>query len=74
MAFDVKEKIDELVKKVKGDPQLMAGFQKDPVKTIEGLLNIDLPDEQLKPLVAGIQTKLAASQMGDKLEGLKKLF
>lgn len=74
MAFDVKEKIEELTKKVKDDPTLAEDFKKDPVKTVEGLLGIDLPDDQLKPLVAGIQAKLAASHVGDKLEGLKKLF
>lgn len=74
MAFDIKEKIEELAKKVKDDPKLMEGFQKEPVKTVEGLLGIDLPEDQLKPLVAGIQTKLAATSIGDKLEGLKKLF
>ena len=74
MAFDIKEKIEELAKKVKDDPKLMEGFQKEPIKTVEGLLGIDLPEDQLKPLVAGIQTKLAAANIGDKLEGLKKLF
>lgn len=74
MAFDIKEKIEELTKKVKDDPKLLEGFQKEPVKTVEGLLGIDLPEDQLKPLVAGIQTKLAATSIGDKLEGLKKLF
>lgn len=74
MAFDIKEKIEELAKKVKDDPKLMEGFQKEPVKTVEGLLGIDLPEDQLKPLVTGIQTKLAAANIGDKLEGLKKLF
>lgn len=74
MAFDVKEKIEELAKKVKDDPALAENFKKDPIKTVEGLLGIDLPDDQLQPMVAGIQAKLAASHVGDKLEGLKKLF
>lgn len=74
MAFDVKAKIEDLAKKVKDDPKLVEDFKKDPVKTVEGLLGVDLPDDQLKPLVAGIQAKLAGSQVGDKLEGLKKLF
>lgn len=74
MAFDVKEKIEELARKVKDDPALAENFKKDPIKTVEGLLGIDLPDDQLQPLVAGIQAKLAASHVGDKLEGLKKLF
>lgn len=74
MAFDVKEKIEELAKKVKDDSKLAEGFKEDPIKTVEGLLGIDLPDGQLKPLVAGIQAKLAASDLGGRLEGLKNLF
>ena len=35
---------------------------------------VDLPDDQLKPLVAGIKAKLAASDLGGALGGLKKLF
>lgn len=74
MAFDVKAKIEELAQKLKEDPKLTEKFKSDPVKTVEGLLGIDLPDDQLKPLVSGIQAKLAASHVGDALDGLKKLF
>ena len=74
MSFDVKAKIDELVGKIQKDPAMLKSFQDDPVKTVEKLVGVDLPDDQLKPLVAGIQTKLAASSLGDKLGGLKKLF
>lgn len=35
---------------------------------------MDLPDEQLKPLMAGLKAKLAAAELGGKLDGLKKLF
>ena len=60
--------------KLQKDPALLKNFQDSPVKTLEGLLGIDLPDDQLKPLVAGIKAKLAASDLGGKLDGLKKLF
>lgn len=72
--IDVKEKVSELVEKLQEDPALLKNFQKDPVKTVEKLVGIDLPDEQLKPVVAGIKAKLAASDLGEKLDGLKKLF
>ncbi len=72
--FDLKPKIEEAVKKLQSDPALLQKFQKDPIKAIETLFGVDLPDEQLKPLVAGIQAKLAASDIGSKLEGLKNLF
>lgn len=71
---DVKEKVEELVEKLQKDPGLLKNFQADPIRTVEKLAGIDLPDEQLKPLVAGIKAKLAASDLGDKLDGLKKLF
>lgn len=74
MEFDLKNKVEELVKKLQESPELMKGFQADPVKTIEKLAGVDLPDDKLQPLVAGIKAKLAASEIGGKLDGLKKLF
>ena len=74
MGFDVKAKIDELVGKIQKDPAMLKSFQDDPIKTVEKLAGVDLPDDQLKPLVAGIQAKLAATSLGGKLDGLKKLF
>ena len=74
MSFDVKAKIDELVGKLQKDPAQLKSFQDDPIKTVEKLVGVDLPDDQLKPLVAGIKAKLAAGNLGGKLDGLKKLF
>ena len=74
MSFDVKAKIDELAGKLQKDPTMLKSFQDDPIKTVEKLVGIDLPDDQLKPLVAGIKAKLAAGDLGGKLDGLKKLF
>ena len=72
--MDIKEKIEELVKKITSDEQLLASFKKDPIKAVEKLIGIDLPDDQLQPLVTGVKAKLAAGDLGSKLEGLKKLF
>ncbi|MCI8869832.1 MAG: hypothetical protein HFF39_04700 [Lawsonibacter sp.] len=72
--FDLKEMVEKLVKQLQSDGGLQKQFQSDPIKTVEKLTGIDLPDEQLQPLVAGIKTKLAAADLGGRLEGLKKLF
>ena len=72
--FDVKEKIEELAERIQSDKNILDSFQKDPIRTIESLIGIDLPDDQLKPLVAGINTKLAAAGASDLLDGIKKLF
>lgn len=74
MSMDVKAKIEELAAKLQKDPALLQSFQKDPVKTLERLTGVDLPEEQLQPLVTGIKAKLAASGLGEALGGLKKLF
>ena len=74
MSVDVKAKIEELTAKLQKDPNFLKSFQKDPVKTLEDLTGVNLPDEQLQPLVTGIKATLAASGLGDKLDGLKKLF
>ena len=74
MELDIKGKVEEIVEKIKEDPALLAEFQKEPVKAIEKVLGIDLPDEKLQPLGAGGKAKLASGEIGDVLDGLKKLF
>lgn len=72
--MDIKEKIEELVQKLKSDDGLMAKFKEDPIKTIEGLIGIDLPDEKLGAIVDGIKAKISMDKIGDALGGLKGLF
>lgn len=72
--IDIKGKIEELAKKIQGDPGLLKNFQGDPIKTIEGLVGVDLPDDKLQPIVSGIKAKLAAAKVGGALDGLKNLF
>ena len=72
LKFDVKEKVEELVKKLQSDPSLLKNFEQDPIKTIEKLVGVDLPDEKLQPLVSSIKAKLAAVDIGDALGKLFK--
>ena len=71
--MDIKAKIDELVGKIKDDPAMMEKFKSEPVKTVEGLVGVDLPDDQINPIVDGIKAKLAAGALSgitDKIGGL----
>lgn len=70
----VKDKVEEIVDKIKKDSKLADKFQKDPIGTVESLLDVDLPNEQLEPLVEGIKAKLDLDKLGDMLGGLGKLF
>ena len=70
--MDIKAKIDEIISKIKGDKGLLSKFQKEPVKTIEDLIGVDLPDEQVKKIVEGVKAKLNLDKVTDKIEGIFK--
>ncbi len=68
--MDIKAKINELVEKIKGDENLLANFKSNPVKTVEGLIGVDLPDDKVSSIVDGIKAKISFDSLGDKLGGL----
>lgn len=71
---DIKSKVDEVVKKLQSDDKLLDQFKKEPVKTVENLAGVDLPDDQIQKVVDGIKAKISLDTIGDKLGGLKNLF
>ena len=72
--MDIKAKIDEVVNKVKSDPEIASKFQKEPVKTVEGIIGVDLPDDSINQVVDGVKTKVNLDGLKDKLGGLGGLF
>ena len=62
--MNIKEKLEELVEKIKNDKDLTKKFQADPVKTIEELVGMDLPDDQIEKLAEGIKAKLSLDKLG----------
>ena len=57
--MDIKEKIEEIIEKVKSDKDFSSKFSRDPVKAIESVLGIDLPDDQIIALIDGVKAKLS---------------
>ncbi len=72
--MDIKEKIEELVKKITSDKNLLKKFEKDPVKVIEELVGMDLPDDMIEKLIDGIKAKINLDKVGDALGALGGLF
>lgn len=72
--MDIKEKINELVDKIKDDDNLKDQFTKEPVKTVEKLLGVDLPDDKLEAVVDGIKAKIKLDSVSDIAGKFKKLF
>lgn len=68
--MDIKAKIEELTKKITSDKTIMEKFKADPIKTVEGLIGIDLPDDQVSKIVDGIKAKISLDKVGGALGGL----
>ena len=68
--MDIKAKIEELVNKIKGDKNLLARFKSEPVKVIEELIGIDLPDDQIEKIADGVKAKISLDKLGGALGGL----
>ena len=80
---ELKDKIEEIVKKLTENKDLLDDFKKNPIKVVEKLIGIDLPDEKLEAIVDGVKAKLDFDKLDDALDGklgdalggiLKKLF
>ena len=70
----LKEKAEEIIEKIKSDKDIAAKFQKDPIDTVEKLLGVDLPNDQIEALVDFIKAKIDLDKIGNALGGLKGLF
>ncbi|MBQ3050031.1 MAG: hypothetical protein IJC94_08770 [Oscillospiraceae bacterium] len=70
MAFDLKGKIEEIYEKIKDDDKLLEKFNKEPVKLLEDLIGVDLPDDKVEPLIDGIKAKLSLEKLGSLAGGL----
>ena len=72
--MDIKGKINEIVQKVKSDKDFGKKFKNDPIKAVESVLGVDLPDDQVNGIIEGAKAKLSLDKAGDTLGSLKKLF
>ena len=70
--IDIKGKTEEIVDKVKNDKGVAENFKKDPIKTVEGLIGIDLPDEQISKIVEGVKAKVSIDKLSGALGGIFK--
>ncbi len=68
--MDIKAKIEELTDKVKNDKEIGEKFKSDPIKTVEELVGVDLPDGQVEKIVEGIKAKVSLDKVSGALGGL----
>lgn len=72
--MDIKEQIQQMVQKITSDKTLIEQFQKDPVKAVESVAGVDLPDDVVNKVIDAVKVKLGADTISNVASSLKKLF
>jgi len=72
--MDVKEMIAKAVETIKSDGNIAESFKSDPVKTLEKILGVDLPDDIVEKLVSGVKAKLGEGGAAGILGKIKDLL
>ncbi|MBQ6711668.1 MAG: hypothetical protein IJN18_05005 [Clostridia bacterium] len=71
---EIKALIKKLADKVQSDDEIKELFKKDPIKAVEKILGVDLPDDVVKKIIDGVKASITIDDAKDLLGSLKKLF
>lgn len=68
--MDIKAKVEEVVNKVKSDKGFAEKFKNDPVKAVEEVIGVDLPDDVVNNVVNGVKAKVDIGNLKDSIGSL----
>ena len=71
---EIKALIKKLADKVQSDDEIKELFKKEPIKAVEKILGVDLPDDVVKKIIDGVKASITLDDAKDLLGSLKKLF
>ena len=72
--MDIKAQITKITETLTKDTTLYELFQKEPVKALEKITGLDLPDEIVQQLIDGVKAKLTADKLQEVAEGALGAF
>lgn len=64
---NISDNIKNIVNKIKNDKNFEKEFKNNPVKAVEGILGVDLPDDKIMQIVDAIKSKISADDVKDKI-------
>jgi hypothetical protein len=70
LTMDIQKIINDVIAKLKADDNLLEKFKTNPVKVLEDLIGIDLPDDKINAVIDGIKAKLNLDDIAEKAEGI----
>lgn len=77
--FDLSAIAEKVTSLIKTNPESLQSFMADPVKSIEKLTGLDLPDEKVNEIIAKVKAMasdidFSKIDLGKASDLLKKLF
>ncbi len=72
--MDIKGQISKIVEEVSKNPNMKEQFEKEPVKAIEKIIGIDLPDDVIMKIIDGVKAKLTIDGVSKTADVLKGMF
>lgn len=72
--MDIKEQISKVVEEVSKNPNMKEQFEKEPVKVIEKVIGVDLPDDIVMKIIDGVRAKLTVDTVSKAAGALKGIF
>lgn len=72
--MDMKEQISKIVEEVSKNPDIKEQFEKEPVKVIEKVIGVDLPDDIVMKIIDGVKAKLTIDDVSKVADTLKGIF
>lgn len=72
--MDIKEQIHKVLEEVSRNPNIKEQFEKEPVKVIEKLIGVVLPDDIVMKIIDGVKAKLTMDDVSKVAGALKGVF
>lgn len=72
--MDIKGQINKIVEEVSKNPNIKEQFEKEPVKVIEKVIGVDLPDDVVTKIIDGVKAKLTIDGVSKAADALKGMF
>lgn len=72
--MDIKAQINKVVEEVTKNPDIKEQFEKEPVKAIEKVIGVDLPDDMVMKIIDGVKAKLTMDGVSKAADAIKGIF
>ena len=72
--MDIKGQINKIIEEISNNPDIKEQFEKEPVKAIEKVIGIDLPDDVVMKIIDGVKAKITVDGISKAADALKDML